>query len=107
MYIRVNKNAAKRLVNEGYTIRVLPCKMRLANVWVDPYEINKAYLEERETTFDKFCNSYSYYNCNNELGRYIAFYLYGDFTMGVVYKMSKYKDAVKLYKQCYKESMEF
>jgi len=39
--IKVNKQKAKRLFNEGMTIQLFPCKMRIINQFMTPMDINK------------------------------------------------------------------
>lgn len=85
--IRISKAAAEKLYNDGKPVYMLPCKCRLDNMWIQPY---KAEAEKviytplhndgfnavvpRNYNFDTVVNCYTYYNCNNELGRYPAFY---------------------------------
>ena len=82
--IRVTRKAAEKAYNEGKAIYLLPCKMRLNNMWINPYKAIKGEyrpLEEGYTTvvprsdFDSLENCFTYYNCNNETGRYIAWYI--------------------------------
>lgn len=72
-FVRVQKQKARSLHKAGKTIYVLPSNIRLGNAWIQPCEI-PAYGEE-DNEFDKFCNAYTYYNCNNECGKYIHFYI--------------------------------
>ena len=70
--IRVNRKTARRLYEAGKTIYLLPCKMRIDNHWTEPAPAN---IEtDGHGNFEKLENAYSYYNCNNEVGRYIAFF---------------------------------
>lgn len=68
---QVNKPMARSLFNQGRTIFVHPCNMILNNMWQRPFEIS----DKLDHNFDKLVNSYEYYNCNNELGRYANFFV--------------------------------
>lgn len=68
-YTRVTKRTARRLHNEGREIVVVACNMWPFSMW--RYE---AYVEASED-FDKFVDSYAYWNCNGETGRYPAYYV--------------------------------
>lgn len=108
MYIKVNRKTAEMLVTEGYRVRVLPCKVRLKNLWFQPAEIDAIKLLEWDTTFTKFVNEYTYYNCGVELGNYPSFYLYGDFTMGGAWdKCYGYEEALAMYQLLKQEAKAF
>ena len=83
-WIRVDKRTARRLYNEGHTIRLVPVKCSPVNntVWhtvnikdrgcagIDPE------LFDWELKFDSRVNQFEYYNCQyNELGKYSAYYV--------------------------------
>jgi len=71
--MKINKQKARRLFNEGVRIMLLPCKCRLSkeNMWIQPIGISNKYTED----FDKMINNFEYHNCNNELGKYTHFYI--------------------------------
>jgi hypothetical protein len=70
--IRIQKRTARRLFNAGLSITVCPNKYNVYNeFWCCKDTINKS---ETDLSFDQFINAFEYYNCNNELGRYTAFY---------------------------------
>ena len=74
VYKKIDKKKARSLYNAGYTIYLVPCKVRPDDQgpWIRPYSISK---KEGES-FDDHVNAYEYYNCNfNELGYYAAFYI--------------------------------
>lgn len=71
-YVRIHKNKAETLFNNGAWIYVVPYKCRLDNKWFYPYIMRK---KEGGRTFDEMKNEYAFYNCDNELGRYPAFYV--------------------------------
>ena len=108
MYIKIGKASAKRFIEDGYTVRLLPCKLRLANIWFSPAEITMQSLYEAGRTFDSFVNEYESLNCNSEVGRSAAYYLYGNFTMGgVTDRTVPYIEALDLYLKCEREANNF
>lgn len=69
---RINKTAARKLFNEGKEFWITPCNMRP--------ECGLLMLESWQSqfgSFDKLYNNFVYYNCDNERGRYPAFYVEG------------------------------
>ena len=67
---RINKSVARKLYNTGRQFWITPVNMPFKNgLLVDP--MREPYSG---FTFDNLCNSFTYYNCNNETGRYCAFY---------------------------------
>ena len=75
---RISKAAARRLWNNGENFIIVPCKC-------SPCGLGSLYTETDLTTeqrdgvdFDKFVNSFEFYNCNNEMGKYSAFYKEGE-----------------------------
>lgn len=87
---RVNKTVARKTYNAGKPIYMLPCKTRLDNMWICPVKAISDQLTNigtsngydnviaRNREFETVVNCFEYYNCNNELGRYTAFYLEGE-----------------------------
>lgn len=70
---RINKAKARKLYNEGYTVLAIPHKMNPNNqFWGGGIVMDKRTLQQAD--FDKVCNEAVYYNCDNERGRYLAFY---------------------------------
>ena len=88
--IKINKNQAKAIIKREvkhanyFEIYVLPCKTRVDSMWLKPYKIVTNSLEK----FENECNSYKYYNCNNELGGYLAYYISEEYKE---YLMKNYK----------------
>lgn len=79
-YERVNKQTARKLFNKGFDITIVPCNCFPGNMWGISYTTNCYEYEDTPKTycksiFDKLINSFIYYNCNNELGEYPAFYV--------------------------------
>ena len=74
---RVNRRTAERLYNSGVAVGLCPCKMDPEN----PYFNMLAWVNnsiESDKSFESLCNAFSWYNCNAETGRYIAFYVLKD-----------------------------
>lgn len=67
------KAIIRREVKNGnyFEIYVLPCKVRINNIWVSPYKIVTNSLEG----FQDECSKYMYYNCNSELGEHLNYYI--------------------------------
>lgn len=71
-YKRINKATARKVHKAGNTFLVIPCKLNPANQFFAMGSvIDKAMFPD----FDKVCNVMEYYNCTNETGRYLAFYI--------------------------------
>ena len=74
---------AKKLFEAGAFIRIVPNKMRPDNMWGFYADIKKMDSNSIQMMDDiRYCNdfnfiidNYSYYNCNNETGNYLHFYL--------------------------------
>ena len=74
-YTRVSKAAMQSVIKRNIEFIIIPCNGRLETPWglgvaVKPDEMLKEY-----GTFNNFVNHFEYYNCNNELGNYAAFYV--------------------------------
>ena len=77
---------AKKLFDKGAFIRIVPNKINPNNIWgvsADIKILNSARIQEMDDVrycndFDFIINNYSYYNCNNENGNYLHFYLLKD-----------------------------
>jgi hypothetical protein len=78
--VRVSKRRARKLYDEGKTIRILPVKVYVDNNMF-ALEINKNDKFEVEPfdwelKFDSRVNRFEFYNCQyNETGKYSAFYI--------------------------------
>lgn len=67
---RVNKQVARRLFNENKEFWITAvCMLPQHGIMV-----SKAVFTEWDD-FDKMVNAFEYYNCDNERGRYAAFYV--------------------------------
>lgn len=70
--IRIQRRTAKRLFEEGKEVFITPHKMRFSEYWKPPYSM--AALRS-ESKFDDIVNSFIYYRCNTETGKYPSFYI--------------------------------
>lgn len=72
--IRVNKKVARQMYNNGKQIWLIPDMMRLNNAWQSPCPIStKDNGGDRE--FDIRVNEFRYYNCDNERGRGVKYFV--------------------------------
>lgn len=74
-YKRVTKKTAIKAFLQGKNLYILPCKARLDSIWFSPYLITKNDDCKTVEDLEKLFNSFIYYNCNNELGKYISYYI--------------------------------
>lgn len=86
LWERISKQEAFKRLSSGDVVGVLPSNMNLCNIWNIPNEWNMKNIidlhsyswedkkPDNKICFERACNSYKYYNCNNETGRTIAFY---------------------------------
>lgn len=73
MFKRIRKDKARKLYNAGATVHLVPCKLRPDNSWGLMYDANY-YNWNKCEPFDTVVAAFEMYNCNNETGRYTAFY---------------------------------
>lgn len=69
---RINKTAARKLYNEKKEFWITACNMR------PEYGILIGSVSFEHLTnirFDTMVNNFAYYNCDNERGRYPAYYI--------------------------------
>ena len=69
--IKINKSAARKMWNEKKEFWIAPCNMRAVCGILVQYDRENI----QETTFDKYVNAFEYYNCDNQRGRYAAYYI--------------------------------
>ena len=72
-YRRINKAAARRLFNEGKEFWIAACNMRPECGLLINCKVGYVSCEWKD--FETFLNCFTYYNCNNETGRYPAYYV--------------------------------
>lgn len=65
---RITKTKARKIYENGGGVYIIPAKCYPAGVWVS------AMVLPNGRAFDSVVNEYTYYNCNNFLGKYPAFY---------------------------------
>lgn len=69
--VKVNKTKARMLYEKGAIIMILPCKIALNNIYIQPVEVsNKSNLP-----FDSIVNEFEYYNCSCATGGYASYYV--------------------------------
>lgn len=71
---QIQKRTARKLYNDGVTIYLHPSKMRFDNAWQSPMPANKN-QNTSNWTFDLLCADYKYYNCDNERGKTVHFFV--------------------------------
>lgn len=79
---RVNKSQARLAYLGGLTVVICPCNLRPFTDWHNERRINRKDREQFVideigviNDFNNMINSFEYYNCSNETGKYTAFYL--------------------------------
>lgn len=80
-YVRINKQAARKLFNAGASVMVCPCKLRPFGIWHPEAFIQKdtEFMEpiagiKSADPFERVVNATTYYNCSYEAGKYLSFY---------------------------------
>lgn len=67
---RISKTAARKLYSEGKMFWMTAANMRPECGLLINYK-----KDDEPKDFDKLYNAFVYYNCNNECGRYPAYYI--------------------------------
>ena len=75
-FTRINKKQARNIFNNGGNVAITPWKLNPENNYCSPFTLNKNFTNFN--SFDSACNYIEYYNCNNETGKYLAFYIMHD-----------------------------
>ena len=68
--VQVQKRTAEKLFNSGKKIHIQSSNFHPFGVWSQCIEINN----KDGDSFESVVNSFEYYNCNNEAGKYAVFY---------------------------------
>ena len=69
---KINKSTARKLYNEGKEFWITACNMRPeAGILIG----SLSFEQMAGVSFDAKVNSFSYYNCDSERGRYPAYYV--------------------------------
>lgn len=71
-HIKINKPTARKMFRQGFSIFLLPCKVRKDNGFINLLEINSFISVD---TFDRTVMDFEFYNCNAELGYYAHYYV--------------------------------
>ena len=75
--LKIKFNQVKAIIrrevknSNSFKIYVLPCKVRINNMWMSPYKI----VTDSYDKFQDKCGEYMYYNCNSELGEHLVYYI--------------------------------
>ena len=72
---QISKRTARKLWDDGREIYLHSSNMRFDNMWQHPMPACKDGYSFVGYTFDQVCSSYETYNCDNERGRYIHFFV--------------------------------
>lgn len=70
---RVNKRKAKRLFESGKPVILCPHKMYPFGYW--QVGTMHSRLEDTTVSFDRLAMNSTWYNCNNETGNYLSYYV--------------------------------
>lgn len=72
-FTRISKATAKKRYNSGLPVALCPVNFNPCGFWYSAYiTAPKLNLEH---SFDSVVNSFEYYNCNSQAGKYTAFYI--------------------------------
>lgn len=68
---KINKAAARKLYNNNQPFWIVACNLRpQCGILIG----SASFEHMADIPFDTMVNSFEYYNCNNDTGRYAAFY---------------------------------
>ena len=70
---KVNKAQARKAFNNGQFVHVVPNKANPNSMWFRDSMIVISKL--RTPDFDAIIARFEYYNCNNQLGKRVAYYI--------------------------------
>ena len=72
---RITKQEARKLYNAGIDVLFIPCKLNPENNFYNLGIWENINLLGQYESFEKLCDFFTWYNCTNETGKYIAFYI--------------------------------
>lgn len=77
IYRQVRKDTARKLFTTGKEIALLQCNASPFYIFNDFFIISSENIPEnlRTEQFDTCVNSYEWYNCNKDLGKYANFFI--------------------------------
>lgn len=68
---KINKAVARKLYNASHPFWIVACNLRpQCGILIG----SASFERMADIPFDDMVNSFEYYNCNNDTGRYAAFY---------------------------------
>lgn len=70
---RISKAAARKMWKDNQDFIMVPCKCSPTGLGAIYTRCDLSAAEKAD--FDKLVNAFEFYNCNNETGRYTAFYV--------------------------------
>lgn len=78
-WTRITKARARKEYNAGRDVLFIPVKMPVRRDYYCNHVILNNHgprFSKNDSNFDTLCNHFEYYNCNNETGKYTAFYIW-------------------------------
>lgn len=72
---RINKATARKLYESGKEVFFCPCNLNPLSPWGLGIWEHPADWGNNGQRFDDIVTAYTWYNCNSETGRYVAFYV--------------------------------
>lgn len=72
---RINKHKARKAYDNGLDVLFIPCNLNPLNRVFNLGIWENKNLDGQYHDFEALYNAFSYYNCNSETGKYIAFYI--------------------------------
>lgn len=69
---QLTKPQARKAYEARKVIIIAPCKCRVDGPFA--FRMNPDWIDEFNS-FDQMVSNFTYYNCNNEMGRYPRFYI--------------------------------
>ena len=88
-WVRINKKEALLFIQDGAEVMACPCKLNPLSPWGIGFDVTYIYkqqrkyyeddiikeVEENKKILTSILNEITYYNCNNENGYYLNYYL--------------------------------
>ena len=75
IYKRVDKRIARKAFDMGMVVHLTTSRVSPTNDLIGVYDIEKPSDPDRFDTFDNYVNSFKYYNCNNEVGNSVNYFI--------------------------------
>lgn len=73
-YTRITKADARKLYDAGHIVYLCPVNLNPLSPWGLMLTVANDIVGYEGMSFEKVVNAATYYNCNGETGRYLAFY---------------------------------